>query len=92
MHTGKGACDAMRGLLSRDPAFRRFRGIMDMGKTPDDPHVYITTVRENMHVFRCVSSPMNGTYAVKRLFNFVSRDKRIRAGKHQITTEAEYEQ
>ena len=49
MHTGKGACDAMRGLLSRDPASRRFRRIMDMGKTPDDPHVYITTVRENVH-------------------------------------------
>ena len=50
MHTGKGVCDAMRGLLPRGPAFRRFRGIMNMGKTPDDPHVYITIVRENMLV------------------------------------------
>ena len=35
---------------------------------------------------------MNRTYAVKGLFIFVSRDKRIRAGKHQLTAEAEYEQ
>ena len=91
MHTGKGVCDAMRGFLPRGPAFRRFRGIMNMGKTPDDPHVYITIVRENMLVSMCFIAD-DRSYAVKRLFIFVSRDKRIGPRKHQLPAEGDCQQ
>ena len=79
----------MRELLPRDPALRRFRGLIDMGKTLDDPHVYITTVRENRHFsmrFLADKSYVCGQKSSHRCTTHATS-----ALEHQLTVDADYE-